>query len=432
MDSLLQGGHVLPIVPLRQHLHGDILIRDGRIVALGAQAAKQVQKTSRVVDLDGAWVLPAFIQTQVVLREGLLSSGLDVCSQLQPRASKKKAAQRAGLLRSLGRLEIARLLLSGTTTALDAGLHQQVDSFFSAARDLGARLFSGLVIASDQTDRPQAGRGSVQAALADAEKLRKLWDGTDQGHFRCVYLPGDLCRCDEDLLVELAGRARAGSCLVHCRMNRRGDVAKNLQRMHNAGLTGPDVVMALGGGLSARDHKLLRDSGSRVSLSPVSDLRSGFGLPRIADWNKHAVHLSLGSGSIAKAGSHQVIEALRTLSLTWRHRGARPALDAWELLSLVTINAAEALGLDRELGSIEPGKKADLVVIKPNTLSHDPGGDDPAEAILRGACSADIEHVLVDGDFVVRDGGLVHFEQERIVRDAHRLLASQAKSVKLN
>lgn len=427
LDTLLKSGLILPMRPLRQRIYGDILIRDGRILALGPKLDEQAQKPCRVVDLNGAWVLPAFIQSQVVLRDGLLLSGFDPQKIAMAGGSKKGALKKAEYLRSLARLGMARLLLSGTTCALDAGLDKQVDSFFEAASDLGGRLFSGLVIASNQVNRPLSGRGSVQASLAESEKLRKLWDGADNGHMRTVYLPGDIRQCDEDLLVELAGRARAASSLVHCRLGNRQDVSASLLRMNSAGLTGPDVVMALGPKLCARDHKLLRDSQSPVSHSPLTDLRSGAGLAKLGEWIKHGVHLSYGSGSLAKSGSHQVIEALHSMSLVYRHRGSTAPLDAWELLRLATLNAAEALGIDKDLGSIEPGKKADLIVIKPNMLRQDTGGDNPAETIVMAASSADIQHVFVDGDFVVRDRRLVHFDQERIEREVLRLLATVSK-----
>lgn len=422
MDTLLRSGTLLPIVPLRQSISGDVLIRDGQLVALGPQAAKQAKKPMRVVDLDGAWVLPGFIQSQVVLRDGLRRAGLDLLAFGKDAASKKAAAKTAEQVRTVARLGMARLALAGTTCALDAGLDNHVDALFEAARDIGGRLFSGLIIARAENNRPQTGRGSVQAALAEAEKLRKLWDGAENGRLHVAYLPGDVGRCDEDLLVELAGRARAGSCVLHCRLGDHPEPAQNMARMHAAGLTGPDVVMALGPRLGARDHKLLRESESRASHNPVADLRSGAGLAKLGEWRSHGVHLSLGTGSAAASGGQQILESLRTLALSHRHRGGQPPLDSWELLELATLKGAQALGLADQVGSLEPGKRADLIVIKPNMLGYDLWDQDAADTLVLSASSADIKHVLVDGEFVVRDGVLAQFDASRVEREALRLV----------
>ncbi|MFH1808979.1 MAG: amidohydrolase family protein [Pseudomonadota bacterium] len=406
------------------------MIREGRVLALGPDARRELRRPATVVDISGCVVLPGFVQSHVRLAHTLLRSFVDEVSLVDESAlTALEAKLTPEMMRASARLGLAQCALGGTTSVLDAGSRHHVEALFEAGRETGIRLTTGKVLG--EPEGSGGSRDRVRAALAETEKLRKLWHGSADGRLRYAYLPWDVLGCSEELLVEVIGRARGAGCLVHARAAwtsaeveqfRARFGGETLAHLHDVGLTGTDVVLAHCVWLTARDHKLLKESGTRVAHCPVAELRSGAGLTKATEWMQQGIHVSLGTGSVVTAGSHDVLEALRVLALATRTRPGGAPVDPWQLLEMATLRGAEALGLDSEIGSVQPGKRADLAIIDMSS-THQRAGADPARALLFSARSSDVRHVLVDGQFVVRDRQLVALDQDLVADDAERAVA---------
>jgi 5-methylthioadenosine/S-adenosylhomocysteine deaminase len=199
-----------------------------------------------------------------------------------------------------------------------------------------------------------------------------------------------------------------------------------------AGLLGPQVVAAHCVHVDAEEIDLLAQTGTGVAHCPRSNAALGCGIAPLQELRAARARVGVGTDSPASAPSLDVFEELRWTVLGARARARRPdALTAAEALELATLGSARALGLDAEVGSLVPGKRADLAVLSLDGSAYLPW-EDPAVAVVFGGSPDRILATLVGGEIVYERGG---FEWHELRQDAasarSRMLANAAPAARL-
>jgi cytosine/adenosine deaminase-related metal-dependent hydrolase len=181
----------------------------------------------------------------------------------------------------------------------------------------------------------------------------------------------------------------------------------------------------------AGDFDLLHETMSTVSHNPTSNLKLGSGISPIPEMVASGVNISLGTDGAPCNNAYDMFREMHLAAIL--HSGARQnagILDAYQVLEFATINGARALGLEEQIGSLEVGKKADIVIVAPRGLSSAPwdaaqvpfGGLDPITVLVHSSGS-DVDTVLVDGCVLVEDGKLVYIEETDVIRRAKETVA---------
>lgn len=179
---------------------------------------------------------------------------------------------------------------------------------------------------------------------------------------------------------------------------------------------------------SAGDFDILRESRSTVSHNPTSNLKLGNGVSPIIAMVTAGVNVALGTDGAPCSNSYNMFQEIHMASIL--HCGVRQdaaALSAYQVLEFATINGARALGLEDDIGSLEVGKKADLVVIAPEGVSSAPwdstqvslGGMDPVTVLVHSS-AVTIESVLVDGRVLVDGDKLLYMDETSVVEKAKK------------
>jgi cytosine/adenosine deaminase-related metal-dependent hydrolase len=175
------------------------------------------------------------------------------------------------------------------------------------------------------------------------------------------------------------------------------------------------------------DLALLRETGATVSHNPASNCKLASGIAAVPQMLEAGVRVALGTDGAPCNNTYDMLQEMRLAGLL--HSGAhRKAgiLPAEQLLAMATIRGAEALGLEQDIGSLEVGKKADLVILDVSTLGCAPfdpaqvldGGFDPVTAVVYSCTGANVECVVVDGRVLVDKGVLLGASEEDIIADA--------------
>jgi 5-methylthioadenosine/S-adenosylhomocysteine deaminase len=163
---------------------------------------------------------------------------------------------------------------------------------------------------------------------------------------------------------------------------------------------------------------------TNVAHCPSSNLKLGSGLARVAEMLARRIPVSLGADGAACNNRLDMFTEMRTAALLQKLAHGPEALPAGRVLRMATIDGARSLGLGKEIGSIEAGKRADVIVVSLNQLHSTPPGD-IASALVYSAVAADVRATVIDGQVLMRDGELLTMNEAGVIEEANR----EAKSL---
>ncbi|MBI2897373.1 MAG: 5'-deoxyadenosine deaminase [Deltaproteobacteria bacterium] len=435
---LVRGGVVLTVDPRRPIVHGDVLVEEGRLAVVGGAVSLAGRRAAQVLDATGCAVLPGLVQTHVHLCQVLLrgmADDLSLLDWLRRRIWPLEAAHDERSLEASARLGIAELIRGGTTTVLDMGTVRHHDVVFEALAGSGLRAFSGKAM-MDAGDRlPRRLRETTRQSLEESRRLWEKWDGAAGGRIHYAFAPRFALSCSDRLLGAVAQAAKDLGAIVHTHaaenrqeraLVRRAKGVDDVMHLERMGISGPRAVLAHGVHLTDREIRRMARLGTRVVHCPSANLKLGSGIARIPKLLEAGVEVGIGADGAPCNNNLDALREVRLASLLAKAAFGPTALAARTALELATIRGARLLGLDREIGTIEVGKRADLTVLDLTGLHSVPPGD-PYATVVYAARGSDVRHVLCDGRVLLSHGRLTTVDEgavrEAAMREAPRLLA---------
>ncbi|HEY7953921.1 MAG TPA: 5'-deoxyadenosine deaminase [Polyangia bacterium] len=410
---VIEGGTVITMDGARHVERADVLVEDGQIAAVGSITMPLGTPTLKA---HGCIVMPGLIQAHTHVCQTLCRGAADdlpLLEWLERRIWPYEAALDERAMRACARLAAAELLLGGTTAILDMGTVHETDALSDALGRTGLRATVGKAM-MDAGDRvPARMRETTRNSLAESDALRARWDGTFGGRLKYAYAPRFVLSCTDELLRAVGDRVR-GRARVHTHASEQeAEVAlvraergqDNIAYFDAVGITGPQATLAHCVHATSDELRLLAARGTHVTHCPSSNLKLGSGIAKIPEMLALGIHVALGADGAPCNNNLDGFVELRLAALLHKPRVGPAGFTAEQALELATLGGARALGLAAELGSIEPGKRADLIVIDPRT-PHIAPSSDPISTVVYAAQSRDVRHVMVDGRLLVRDGQL--------------------------
>ncbi len=407
---------------------GDLLIADHRIAAIGEAVADE---SATVIDGSDLIAIPGLIQTHIHLCQTLFRSLADdvaLLDWLQRYIWPLEAAHTPESLYDSAALGVAELLKGGTTAILDMATVRHTDAVFEACRDLGIRATVGKVL-MDHPRVPEILREPAHPALDESVSLLERWHGREEGRLRYAFAPRFAVSCTDALLREVAGLAARYGVRVHTHASENVDEVaiveaehglRNVAYLDSIGLTGPHVCLAHCVHVDDHEIEILARTGTHVLHCPSSNCKLASGFAPIPLMQRAGVRLSLGADGAACNNNLDAFQEMRLAALIHKPRFGPEALPAESILRMATRGGAAALGLEAEIGSLEVGKRADVVLLDLGGAHAQPEAhDNLISRIVYAARSSDVRHVFVDGRHVVRDGQLTTEDESRIARRAN-------------
>ncbi|MEU9705559.1 amidohydrolase family protein [Streptomyces sp. NPDC047981] len=428
---LLRGGTVLTMDSARGPLpDADVLIEDGTVSAVSSEA---LDVDAEIVDVSGHIVMPGMIDThrhtwQTQMRAICADWTLiDYIFGLRLGVSPVYLPKDVYLGNRLGALDA---LNSGVTTLLDFShcnnTPEHADAAVTGLSDAGVRAVFGYGFFESNPAAPPHFATHAQRQ-ADLSRVAGTWFSSKDS-----LLTLGVALTEPDLMPLEAVRAEVSAAREHDALivTHTGSVwgaQARLAEFEAAGLLGPDQVHVHCNALSEEEWAILARNGAKVSISPETELNMGMGQPVFGACKRHGIKPTL-SCDVVSLNSGDLISQARfglgfqrwadTLELNLS--GANPeqvTVTAREALEWVTVNAADAVGMSDRIGTITPGKQADIIVVGGPGISQHPQSD-PAGTVLFQTAPADVRHVLVAGRFVKRDGALLGVDMTRLLAEA--------------
>ena len=358
----------------RRILSGHLKIENGRIAGFSTRTPSSGDlRNSKILDAEGKHIFPGFIQGHVHLCQTLfrnMADDLELMDWLQKKIWKFEAAHTKETLATSAKLGIYELLSSGTTCVLDMGTVRHTESILETAEKLHFRGSFGKCLMDHPRTTPVSLREPTETALREAIALYEKWNGAADGRIKISFSPRFVVSCTDKLLREVARLSRELGATVHTHASEnlkeielvRSLVnAENIEYLHQIGLTSKRLVLAHCIWLKPLEQDILKKSGTHVVHCPSSNLKLASGLAQIPQMNKRGINVALGADGAPCNNNLNMFQEMRLAALIHKPQHGPKAMPAEEILDMATRNGAKALQWDSEIGSIEVGKKADLI-----------------------------------------------------------------------
>ena len=422
----LTGARVVTMDASRRVLDADIEVRNGSIAEVRPRTGRRRAGTRpRTLDCNGLILIPGLVQAHIHLCQTLfrgLADDLALEDWLAKRIWPLEAAHTPDSVYWSALLGSAELLLGGTTAILDMETVRHTDAAFRALEEIGLRATAGKCL-MDAATNPAGLRESTDRALQEAADLCARWHGAAQGRLRFCYAPRFAPSCTGPLLRAVSDAAeRAGAVLhthaaetpVELELVKRATGRDEIAYLDSVGIAGPRAALAHCVWADQDAIGRLARAGTNVVHCPSSNLKLGSGIAPVPEMLAAGCHVALGADGAPCNNRLDGFEEMRLAALIQKPRFGPEALPATKALELATLGGARALGLEHEIGSIEVGKRADLVALDLSGPHGQPAEADLVSRLVYAARAADVRHVVVDGRVVVRSGRLLTVDLEEI------------------
>jgi 5-methylthioadenosine/S-adenosylhomocysteine deaminase len=427
MSTLIRNATILTMNDRLDVVEGAIVVRDGRIARVGPEPDG---RHDSVIDARGGYVLPGFIQTHIHLCQTLFRGSADdmpLLEWLTRRVWPLEAAHTPSTLRTSTLLAASELLLTGTTTVLTMETVHDTDVVFETLASVGMRAVVGKCMMDADEAVPRRLLEQTQASVDESLALKKRWDGAAGGRLRAAFAPRFDVSCSRELLEAVAALAPCERTLVHTHASESREEVEvvrrlsgghsNLEYLAHTGLATPLLCAAHCIWVTEREQVLLAERDVKVLHCPGSNLKLGSGIAPVTEMRARGISVSLGADGAACNNRLDMFEEMRLAATLQAVRVAPGALTARDAVWMATREGARALGLDDEIGSIEPGKRADLIIVD-RERPHLAPDTDPWSTIVYAARGTDVRLTMVDGEVLVRDFNLSRMDGAEIAADA--------------
>jgi 5-methylthioadenosine/S-adenosylhomocysteine deaminase len=426
---LIRRATILTMNDAFEIVEGAVAVDGGRIVSVGPEPEGTFDS---VIDARGDYLLPGFVQTHVHLCQTLFRGYADdmpLLDWLRRRVWPMEAAHTADTLRASARLGASELLLSGTTTALTMETVHDTDVVFDTLERIGLRAIVGKCMMDSDREVPRRLQERTRDSIDESVALRQRWDGKGGGRLHAAFAPRFAVSCSRELLEAVAVLSARERVIVHTHASENREEVEvvrrlsggmsNLAYLADTGLATPHLCTAHCVWVDEAEQRLLAERDVKVLHCPSSNLKLGSGIAPVTEMRGRGISVSLGADGAACNNRLDMFDEMRLAATLQAVRSRPGALTARDAVWMATREGARALGLQDQIGSIEPGKRADLILVN-RARPHVAPDADPWSTLVYAARGTDVRLTMVDGEVLVRDFSLVREDPAGIAAEARQ------------
>lgn len=404
-----------------------------------------------LLDATGLTLLPGFIQPHIHLCQTLfrnLADDLELLDWLSQRIWPFEAAHSPQSLSLSAELGIAELLCSGTTTILDMATVRHTESVLEAVQRSGIRANVGKCLMDHPETTPLYLRESAAEAIAEAKALYEKWHGTENDRIRMSYAPRFVVSCTQELLEQVRDLADAQQALIHTHSSENQKEVElvhaltgqdNVDYFHGLGMMSERLVLAHCIWLSPEEEAHLKRSGTHMVHCPSSNLKLASGFARVPELLDQGINVALAADGAPCNNTLDAFQEMRLAALMHKPGRGPRVMPASRVLDMITRNGAKALNWEDQIGSLEVGKRADIVALDLNQVRNCLPHSDAlsleqvASAIVYSSGPQQVRWTMVDGAVVARDGQALHIPaahlQAEHIRQTQAELMARARDL---
>jgi len=415
----------------------DNSILDGSILEITGSHISDMRKfdsnyimrfDGEVVHAENLTLIPGFVQTHLHLCQTLfrgLADDLELLDWLQNKIFPMENSLDKNSLRASVRLGIYELLSGGTTTILDMGTLQFQEVIFDELKLSGIRAFAGKCMIDENLLYTKF-QSTKEYELKYAYDLASEFHDTESGRIKYGFAPRFALSCTEGLLKETKEmmndfpksvfHTHSSESRNECAEIRKKFGKDNIEYFESIGVLDQNSVLAHCVYVNENEIDILKKKNVSVAHCPSSNLKLGSGIANVPELIRKGIKVSIGADGAPCNNNLSALEEMKLASLIQKPIYGPTFMDARSIFRLATIEGAAALNIGDITGSIEIGKKADLVLLDLETpfmsLSDEP--QNIYSNIVYSSSSANVASVMVDGNWVIRDKKSLNYDESEL------------------
>ncbi len=429
VDKLICNGTVITMdAASRIFESGAVAIEGGVIQAVWSPSpAEALPEATEVIDAQAGLILPGLINAHTHLPMSLfrgLADDLSLDEWLNEHIFPAEAAHISDLSVQIGaRLSIAEMLLGGTTTCCDG--YFLVSAFASSVQTSGIRA----VLGQGVIDFPAPGVPDPKQNVTHAADFVRRWQFQSEKIKPSIFCHSPYTCSDATLrLAKSAARDLGVLFQIHLAESRfeaeqcrKVNGCSPVEHLYRLGVLDEHTLLVHAVWVDAQDIKIIADCGASIAHCPESNMKLASGVAPVPDFLGSNIACGLGTDGCASNNDLSMFGEMRSAALLHKIRQLDPTvIDAATTLKMATVDGARALGMDRRIGSLEAGKQADLIIVDSKSPHMTPLFHPVSHLVYSASCS-DVRHVLVAGQWVVRNRTLLTMDLDTVLADARQL-----------
>ena len=402
-----------------------LLIKDDFIAEISDDI--EDSKADKIIDAEGKILLPGLVNTHTHLSMTLfrgLADDLSLDSWLNDHIWPMEANLNGEYCYIGALLAAVELIKSGTTTLSD--MYFYMEDVARAIDDAGLRavLSYGMIDFGDAERR--------QAEIEENLTLFKNCNGMADGRIKVFFGPHSPYTASEELLIKVRELADEYNMGIHIHVSETqkeiDDVLaekglRPFEYLEKIGFLGPDVLAAHCVWLSDEEIEIIKKHDVKVSHNPCSNMKLASGVSPVSKMIDKGICVSIGTDGASSNNNLDLIEELKTASLLQKVSTLDPkVLSSDEAIEMATIKGAEALGLDSEIGSVEVGKKADLILIDTNSANMVPDSSSLSSNVIYSANGSNVDTTICNGKILMENKKLTTLDEQEIYAKAKQAI----------
>jgi len=411
-----------------------VYIENDRIVEVGKTEELKEYSSDVLIDAKNMIVMPGLIDTHTHLAQALIRGCADDVS-LVDWLKKYVWVLQGNFTKDDGRISaelcMAEMIRTGTTSFVECMIHTRYgfDGIAQAVEQAGMRAALSKIIMdstgyADSPDIMYPGMvEDAEACLIETDEMYKRWHGKADGRIQVWYGLRSLGAVTPALFKDVARKTREKRTRMTMHLGEVVDDVRYVKENFDTNLTtfarehdllGPDMVFAHGIHFEDKELQVLADSKSNISHCPSSNMKLASGFAKIPQMLDLGVPVSLGCDGGPSNNTYDMVREMRLAALIHKSHANDPlVVTAEQAIEMATLGGAVAMGIDKKVGSLEPGKLADVILIDLQGLSLTPASNPVSNLVYSGSGDA-VDTVIVNGRILMQDKRLLTMDEEKI------------------
>lgn len=401
---------------------GTVRFEDNTITHVGSSSPS----ADETIDASGGIVIPGFVQSHVHLCQSLfrnMAEELSLFDWLALRIWPMEAALAEADMTAACNLGLAEVIRGGTTTILDMGSVHHTDQIGAAVQRARIRAIIGKALMDGGDTVPSTLKQSTKDCIRESEALFRRWHGAANGRLGYAFAPRFAPACTTELLSAVSEICQDNDLLIHTHCAESLEESAWVQKrygmdylayLQQCGLTGPRSVFVHMVHLNEEERATVRKTKTAISHCPSSNCKLASGVAPIPEYLDLGLRVSLGPDGAPCNNTLDMFMEMRLAALIQKPRLGPKTMPAEQVLKLATICGAEALGLSDQIGTIEVGKRADLVHLRLDRPFNGVGGDPYGQIVYTGS-RQNVVDVWCDGFRLMKNQEILTVDEDEVV-----------------